>query len=172
MKPAFPRIVSPPEHSAVSGNEARMQLADWLTRADHPLTSRVIANRLWQHHFGRGIVPTPNDFGTRGEAPSHPELLDYLAARFVDSGWSVKELHRLIMRSRVYQLASTDQSANLKADPGNQWLWRFTRRMYNHPKIGPTCNLEHIKVIVTTQQTHAKTTGGVSELVAPAASSL
>ena len=72
----------------------RKELADWLTRPDHPLTARVIVNRIWQHHFGRGIVSTPSNFGLLGEQPAHPELLDYLAATFVEDGWSLKTLHK------------------------------------------------------------------------------
>ena len=93
-----------PEKAVGSG---RLQLADWLSRPENPLTARVMVNRIWQHHFGAGIVATPNDFGTRGARPSHPELLDYLACRFAHDGWSVKALHRSIMLSRVYQLSSS-----------------------------------------------------------------
>jgi hypothetical protein len=106
----------------------RRQLVDWLTRPGNPLTARVIVNRVWQHHFGRGLVATPSDFGSRGARPSHSELLDWLAARFVESGWSVKGLHRLILCSQAYQRASTDDAANLQADPENRWLWRNPRR--------------------------------------------
>ena len=86
---------SPP--AVAAGASGRRELADWITRPDHPLTARVIANRVWQHHFGRGIVSTPSNFGVRGEPPSHPELLDWLAARLVASGWSIKDLHRQIL---------------------------------------------------------------------------
>jgi hypothetical protein len=85
-------------------------------------------NRVWQWHFGAGLVPTPSDFGLRGEPPTHPELLDWLTSEFIASGWSVKALHRLIMRSQTYQLASDDHAANLKKDPANVWLWRHARR--------------------------------------------
>lgn len=81
----------------------RRELAEWLTHPDHPLTARVMVNRIWQHHFGQGLVKSPNDFGRRGRPPTHPALLDYLASRFVQSGWSVKAMHRLIMSSAVYQ---------------------------------------------------------------------
>jgi hypothetical protein len=106
----------------------RLELANWLTRATNPLTARVFVNRVWQWHFGQGLVPTPSDFGLRGEPPSHPELLDWLTSQFIASGWSVKALHRLIMRSSTYQLSSDDQPANLKLDPANRWLWRFSRQ--------------------------------------------
>jgi cytochrome c553 len=106
----------------------RLELAKWITRPSNPLTARVFVNRVWQWHFGRGLVATPSDFGTRGEPPSHPELLDWLAARFVASGGSVKALHRLIVRSRAYQLAGDDDVANLRADSANRLHWRFERR--------------------------------------------
>jgi hypothetical protein len=110
------------------GGSGRLELARRLTRPDHPLTARVFVNRVWQHHFGRGLVATPNNFGTRGEAPSHPELLDHLAAEFVRHGWSVKWLHRYILSSKTYQLAATPSPELLARDPGNVWLGRFTRR--------------------------------------------
>jgi hypothetical protein len=105
----------------------RLELAQWITRPSNPLTARVFVNRVWQWHFGRGLVATPSDFGTRGEEPSHPKLLDWLATRFVASDGSVKALHRLIVRSRVYQLAGDDDQANLRADPANRLHWRFER---------------------------------------------
>jgi len=113
---------------SASIGSGRLELAEWITRPTNPLTARVFVNRVWQGHFGRGIVATTSDFGLRGELPSHPELLDYLASQFVKSGWSVKELHRLIVRSRSYQLASEDDAARLRADPDNKLLGRFTRR--------------------------------------------
>ncbi|PAW87963.1 MAG: hypothetical protein B9S33_05455 [Pedosphaera sp. Tous-C6FEB] len=88
------------------GNSGRLDLANWIADPANPLTARVFVNRLWQHHFGRGLVATPNDFGTRGQAPTHPELLDFLAQKFIASGWSVKAMHRLILTSRTWQLAS------------------------------------------------------------------
>ena len=113
----------------------RLELADWLTRPSNPLTARVFVNRVWQWHFGKGIVATPSDFGSRGELPSHPELLDWLAGEFINSGWSLKSLHRLIMRSRTYQLSSEDHEANLKSDPNNLWLWRYSRRALDAESI-------------------------------------
>jgi len=113
----------------------RLQLANWLTRSASPLTARVFVNRVWQWHFGQGLVTTPSDFGSRGEPPSHPDLLDWLTSRFIESGWSVKSLHRLILRSRTYQLASDDEPASLQADPGNRWLWRYARRSLDAESI-------------------------------------
>ena len=106
----------------------RRALADWLTDRRNPLTARVMVNRIWQHHFGRGIVATPNDFGTRGKPPTHPELLDWLAARFVAEGWSVKAMHKRLMLSRAYRMASLDEPARAARDPNNDLLWSFRRR--------------------------------------------
>jgi hypothetical protein len=108
----------------------RMDLGRWLTSPQHPLTARVLVNRLWQHHFGRGLVATPNDFGLRGEPPSHPELLDWLACEFVGHGWSIKQMHRLMVLSSVYQQASRLPTTALakRVDPGNRLLWRMNRR--------------------------------------------
>jgi hypothetical protein len=106
----------------------RLELADWIVDPKNPLTPRVMVNRIWQHHFGEGLVRTPNDFGVRGAAPSHPELLDFLAKRFVEGGGSVKAMHRLICLSRTYQLASTGLPEQVKLDPNNEALWKFSRR--------------------------------------------
>ena len=108
---------------------ARKALALWLTQPDHPLTARVMVNRIWAWHFGRGIVSTPSDFGRQGQPPSHPELLDWLATEFVQRGWSVKALHRLILLSSTYQMSSVDSdAAALRIDPENKYLWRMNRR--------------------------------------------
>ena len=101
---------------------------DWLAQPDNPLTARVMVNRIWQHHFGEGLVRTPNDFGNRGERPSNPELLDWLAARFVESGWSVKAMHRLIMLSSTYQQSSRADAGALARDPENRLFGRMNRR--------------------------------------------
>ncbi len=111
-----------------TGLSGRLQLADWLTRPSNPLTARVLVNRVWQHHFGTGIVATANDFGARGRPPTHPELLDHLAWQFQNHGWSIKALHRQIMLSRVYHLSSRADAATLAADPGNELLGHFPRR--------------------------------------------
>jgi hypothetical protein len=97
-----------------------------------------MVNRLWQHHFGRGLVPTPNDFGRQGQPPSHPELLDYLAARFVESGWSIKAMHRLMVHSRAYRLASADHAGNQALDADNVLLWRYPRRRLDAEAIRDT----------------------------------
>ena len=106
----------------------RLELANWLTQPDHPLTARVMANRIWQHLFGRGIVATPSNFGRLGQPPTHPELLDYLAVRLVESGWSVKSLIREIMTSQAYQQASITTTDNLSRDPNNEWFGRMNRK--------------------------------------------
>ncbi len=102
----------------------RLALAEWLTQPDHPLTTRVIVNRVWQYHFGEGIVRTPDDFGSQGAAPTHPELLDWLATSFVENGWSLKWLHRQIMLSAVYRQSSVEDPVKVAADPSNKLLWR------------------------------------------------
>ena len=113
----------------------RLELADWVADPKNPLTARVIVNRVWQWHFGQGIVATPDDFGARGEAPSHPELLDYLATRFIESGWSIKKLHRMILLSRTYQAASGNDPKNALKDPKNAYLWKFNRRRLDAEEI-------------------------------------
>jgi hypothetical protein len=102
----------------------RLALAQWLTRPDHPLTARVIVNRVWLYHFGEGIVRTPDDFGSQGAAPTHPELLDWLATSFVEHGWSLKWLHKQMMLSAVYRQSSAEDPVKLAADPSNKLLWR------------------------------------------------
>ncbi len=106
----------------------RRALAEWLTAADHPLTARVLVNRLWQHHFGRGLVSTPNDFGLMGEAPSHPQLLDWLATEFVRSGWSIKHIQRLIVTSASYRQSSQLRDDTEAGDPQNVFLSRMPAR--------------------------------------------
>jgi hypothetical protein len=124
-----PRFLAGDESLAVpEGASGRLQLAEWLTRADHPLTARVMVNRIWQHHFGRGLVATPSNFGTSGEPPTHPELLDWLADRFVQAGWSVKGVHRLILLSNTYQATSAADTVTAEIDPTNRWHARFDRR--------------------------------------------
>ncbi len=123
--------VNPPEGWRTSYR--RRSLANWITDTDMgagQLLARVIVNRLWQHHLGRGIVSTPNDFGVQGQRPTHPELLDWLANRLIADGWQLKSLHKLIMTSAVYQQSSNFDAAEAKIDPDNKWLWRHaTRRL-------------------------------------------
>lgn len=113
---------------AAQQTSGRLELAQWLTARENPLTARVMANRIWQQHFGTGLVKTPSDFGLRGQPPTHPVLLDYLATKFMDEGWSIKALHREILQTRLYQLASLDDPRNLAVDPNNDWLWKYPRR--------------------------------------------
>src|SRR4029077_1788302 len=106
----------------------RTALANWITSSENPLFARVMVNRIWQHHFGTGIVSTPDNLGASGAKPSHPELLDYLAAEFVKSGWSVKALHRLILRSAVYRQSSAPRDGLDAIDPDDRLLARFPVR--------------------------------------------
>lgn len=108
--------------------ERRLQLADWVARADHPLTARVLVNRVWQHHFGVGLVSTPNDFGRNGARPTHPELLDWLAAEFVAHGWSIKALQRQILTSAAWQQSSAPRPEGFATDAADRLLWRFPPR--------------------------------------------
>ena len=102
----------------------RIELAAWITDPEHPLTARTLTNRMWGWHFGRGIVGTPSNFGLRGARPTHPELLDWMARRFVSDGWSIKNMHRLIMNSAVYRLSGEVDSSSMERDPANQLWWR------------------------------------------------
>ena len=111
-----------------AGASGRLELARWITHPEHPLTARVMANRIWHWHFGRGLVDTPSNFGATGSAPTHPELLDWLARRFIDGGWSVKALHREILLSGTYRLGAGYDGANAAVDPGNLLHWRMNRR--------------------------------------------
>jgi hypothetical protein len=106
----------------------RLALADWIVHPDNPLTRRVVVNRLWHHHFGRGIVDTPSDFGRNGGSPSHPELLDWLASEFLEQKWSLKAIHRLIVTSNAYRQRSTPNPTGLAADADNRLLWRMNPR--------------------------------------------
>ncbi len=116
----------------------RLELARDIASKDNPLTARVMVNRVWLYHFGEGLVRTPDDFGTRGDTPSHPELLDYLASRFMDEGWSIKKLHRLIMLSSVYQQSSDENPHYEQIDPENRWLWRMNRRRLDFEALRDT----------------------------------
>ncbi len=124
----FLRILAGEHPTPFSHGSGRLDLARAIAAADNPLTSRVIVNRVWMHHFGEPLVSTPSDFGARSNPPSHPELLDDLAARFMQGGWSFKALHRMIMLSSTYQQASFDRPDGRRLDPENRLLWRFNRR--------------------------------------------
>ncbi len=110
------------------GTSGRLELAKSIASPRNPLTARVFVNRVWHHHFGAGLVRTPSDFGRQGEKPTHPELLDYLAATFIENGWSIKKLHRMLVTSATYRLKSETTKATINADPDNRWLARFNRR--------------------------------------------
>ena len=132
MQPGFIRVVTygnpPVELTPATPNTSgrRLALAEWLVSPENPLTARVIVNRIWHHHFGRGIVPTLDNFGKMGELPSHPELLDWLATEFVKQGWSIKQMHRLIMTSETYKMASQfDDAEDLAKDPQDRYYWRY-----------------------------------------------
>ena len=125
----FPRVVELADPPRIPANQSgRLELARWLTHPDHPLTSRVLVNRAWRHLFGAGLVRTVDNFGFSGEPPSHPELLDHLASRFVAGGWSVKKIVREIVLSRTYRQASTFDKQAFERDPDNRLLWRMTKR--------------------------------------------
>src|SRR5690242_14553828 len=114
----------------------RVELSKWVVDPENPLTARVMVNRIWHYHFGRGIVATPNDFGRMGVRPSHPELLDYLANEFVAGGFSVKKIHRLIVNSSAFRQASDVANASAaEKDPDNQLLWKFNRRRLEAEEI-------------------------------------
>ncbi len=124
----FLEVLSAGPRRPFTKGSGRLELAQAIASKDNPLTARVLVNRLWQHHFGQGLVRTPGDFGLRGEPPSHPELLDWLADEFVASGWSVKQMHRLIVRSAVYRQSSGDAGKGAEVDGDNVLLWRMNRR--------------------------------------------
>ena len=129
----FLQVLAGSGHQSISGNgSGRLELARWIASATHPLTARVMVNRIWQGHFGAGLVSTSDDFGTRGELPSHPELLDWLATRFIESGWSVKELHRVILNSRTWRMSTGNAPAiherAVAIDPDRRLLWKAPRR--------------------------------------------
>ncbi len=130
-----PEIVAPHARQVPASESGRLELADALAEGDHPLTARVIVNRAWAWMFGRGIVESVDNFGTTGATPSHPELLDYLADRFVQEHWSIKRLVRAIALSHTYQLASTYRAAEFTADPDNKWLWRHSPRRLEAEEI-------------------------------------
>jgi Protein of unknown function (DUF1553)/Protein of unknown function (DUF1549)/Planctomycete cytochrome C len=124
----FLRVVAGAEPTRFTEGSGRKALAAAIVDRNNPLTVRVFVNRIWMHHFGDGIVRTPSNFGTLGERPTHPQLLDWLASEFIAQGWSIKKLHRLIMTSHTYQLSSRHSDANFSADGDNRLLWRMNPR--------------------------------------------
>ncbi len=124
----FLRVLSDGPPVSLQTGSGRLELANAIADPRNPLTARVMVNRIWQHHFGAGIVRTPSNFGQVGSRPSHPELLDYLAIKFVESGWSVKAIHREIMLSSVYALSSGNLAENETADPDNTLFWHANRQ--------------------------------------------
>jgi mono/diheme cytochrome c family protein len=124
----FLALVSGPNRPEFKNGSGRLELAAAITSKNNPLTARVMVNRIWLHHFGDGFVPTPDDFGTMSEDPSHPELIDYLASRFMDENWSIKKMHKLIMMSAVYQQSTANNPRYAQIDPNNRLLWRANIR--------------------------------------------
>lgn len=124
---AMPAVLLSGEQQPIASGSGRRELADFVASPSNPLTARVMVNRIWQHHFGEGIVRTPGNFGTRGELPDHPELLDFLAKAFVDSGWSIKAMHRMMLNTAAYQQASTPSAAAREQDPENRLLSHMNR---------------------------------------------
>lgn len=146
VKPGFPTVLNLPDPTIPAAGKGakssgrRAVLADWIADPKNPMTARVMVNRLWLWHFGKGLVPTPNDFGKLGEQPTHPELLDWLAAEFVqpsDGGaaWTLKRMHRLMMTSAAYQRTSAGDAAHLKTDPANTYLWRVNMRRLTSEEV-------------------------------------
>lgn len=141
VAPAFPQVLSttppvipePPADARSTGR--RLVLAKWIASPDHPLTARVMVNRIWHWHFGRGLVRSVSNFGFQGDKPTHPELLDWLASEFVRQGWSMKAMHRLILTSSAYQMSSRGDAQSLAADPTSDSLWRFDMRRLTAEEI-------------------------------------
>lgn len=129
MAPDVPAVLGTLQMESTADESARrLALADWLASPDNPLTARVIVNRIWQHHFGNGLVATPSDFGAMGVAPTHPELLDWLASTLIQKGWSLKAIHRLILNSNTYRQSSFPRAEGLTVDRDTHFLWRFPPR--------------------------------------------
>ena len=150
VEPGFPSAITGNFEPAVIESDRyrqfptrgrRITLAKWIASPENPLTARVMVNRIWQYHFGRGIVGTPNDFGRNGERPTHPELLDWLANRFIEKGWSVKAIHRMILTSNTWRQSADNQkyaTAGAKIDPDNRLLWHFSRQRLDAEEVRDT----------------------------------
>ena len=144
VKPAFPEVLNPPtvemppvpEDAKSSGK--RRVFAEWVASTANPLTARVMVNRIWQHHFGRGIVRSTNDFGQLGTPPTHPELLDWLASEFIASGWRLKAMHKLIMTSNTYRMSAQSNPICIQQDANNNLFWRFNMRRLTAEEIRDT----------------------------------
>ena len=125
----FPRVLARDDQTDLPDDRSgRLEFARWLTDGNHPLTARVMVNRIWRWHFGRGLVDTVDNFGLQGSPPTHPQLLDWLAVQFMESGWSIKAMHRLIMSSDVYQRDSGFNADNVQIDSANRFYWRCNIR--------------------------------------------
>ena len=141
VKPGFPEVLGFPEPAipqpkpGARSSGRRTILAEWIASPSNPLTARVMVNRIWQHHFGRGIVRSTSDFGTAGDRPTHPELLDWLASEFIAKGWRLKDMHRLIMTSSAYRMSSRYDEAALAKDPNNDLFWHFDPRRLTAEEI-------------------------------------
>ncbi|QDV36855.1 PSD1 and planctomycete cytochrome C domain-containing protein [Tautonia plasticadhaerens] len=141
VEPGFPEVLGaadpllPGPSAGASTSGRRRALADWIASPENPMTARVMVNRVWHYHFGRGIVRTPSDFGVQGSAPTHPELLDWLAAEFVADGWRLKPLHKRIVMSRTYRMSSAGDPEALAVDPQNDLFWRFDLRRLSAEEI-------------------------------------
>jgi mono/diheme cytochrome c family protein len=140
VEPAFPSVLSPPDPviktpTMTESSGRRTALANWIASETNQLTARVMVNRIWQHHFGRGIVGSSNNFGNIGDKPTHPELLDWLATRFMQGGWKLKSMHKLIMLSSAYQMSSQSSEKELAADPANKLYWRFKMRRLSSEEL-------------------------------------
>jgi hypothetical protein len=131
----FLQLLSGPVRPVYTNGSGRLELALAITSPNNPLTARVMVNRLWLHHFGEGIVSTPDDFGMMSDPPSHPELLDYLAMNFMTNGWNIKKIHRQIMLSSVYQESSANNPRYAQTDPGNRLLWRANIRRLEYESL-------------------------------------
>jgi len=140
VEPAFPSVLSPPDPviktpTMTESSGRRTALANWIASDKNQLTARVMVNRIWQHHFGRGIVGSSNNFGNIGDKPTHPELLDWLASRFMQGGWKLKSMHKLIMLSSTYQMSSQSSEKELATDPANKLYWRFNMRRLSSEEL-------------------------------------
>jgi len=135
VQPGFPTCLGELSASIPPGPQKRLELAAWLTDPSNPMTARVMVNRLWHYHFGRGIVPSTNDFGQLGEPATHPELLDWLAVELIEGGWRLKPIHRLILLSSAYRMSSRARPEGLARDPENRWLWRYPMRRLRAEEI-------------------------------------